>query len=103
MKFIIMQLKETLHDLFPTRKLRVILLSLVLIAAFISVSELAVAKLFTKIILNEATYSTQELVLLVGFFFIFFGMTRIGQFFQRIYRLRVFDKAFQESDQEVSY
>ena len=103
MKFIIMQLKETLHDLFPTRKLRVILLSLVLIAAFISVSELAVAKLFTKIILNEATYSTQELVLLVGFFFIFFAMTRMGQFFQRIYRLRVFDKAFQESDQELSY
>jgi high-affinity K+ transport system ATPase subunit B len=77
MKFIIMQLKETLHNLFPTRKLRVILLSLVLIAAFISVSELAVAKLFTKIILNEATYSTQELVLLVGFFFIFFAS--VGQ------------------------
>ncbi len=103
MKIIVFQLKETLHDLFPTRKLRLILLSLALIAAFISVSELAVAKLFTKIILNEATYSTQELVLLVGFFFIFFGMTRIGQFFQRIYRLRVFDKAFQESDQELSY
>jgi hypothetical protein len=39
--------------LFPTTKFRIILVVLVLTAAFISVSELAVAKLFTQIILNE--------------------------------------------------
>lgn len=103
MKLIASQLRSTLHQLFPTRKLRAILISLVLIAAFISVSELAVAKLFTMIILNEDKISRNQLILFVCFFFVFYGLTRSGQFFQRIYRLRVFDKAFQASDEEISY
>ena len=89
--------------IFPTRKLRLILVSLVLIAAFVSVSELAVAKLFTSIILKEDSMDKSTLILLVVLFFIFFALTRTGQFFQRIYRLRVFDKAFQVSDEELSY
>ena len=50
MRTIFTQLRSTFLQLFPTRKLRLILASLVLIAAFVSVSELAVAKLFTSII-----------------------------------------------------
>jgi hypothetical protein len=69
----------------------------VLIAAFISVSELAVAKLFTGIILNEGKMSQTELAILVTGFFLFFGATRAGHFFQRIYRVNVFDKAFKHA------
>lgn len=103
MKTIASQLRSTFLQLFPTRQLRLILASLVLIAAFVSVSELAVAKLFTKIILNENKIDSDKLILLVVLFFFFFTLTRSGQFFQRIYRLRVFDKAFQVSDEELSY
>jgi hypothetical protein len=55
------ELRLAFHDLFTTRKYRLILVSLVLIAAFISVSELAVAKLFTGIILNEGKMSQTQL------------------------------------------
>lgn len=103
MQLIISQMRSTLLQLFPTRKLRFTIISLVLIAAFISVSELAVLKLFTKIIHSEGSYTRNQLIALVTFFFIFYGLTRSGQFFQRIYRLRVFDKAFKHSDEELTY
>jgi hypothetical protein len=99
---IVNQLRLALLELFTTTKYRLILISLVLIAAFISVSELAVAKLFTKIILHEGTLSHAKLIIFVGAFFLFFGGTRAGHFLQRIYRVNVFDKAFKESNSEVS-
>jgi len=96
------QLRLALLELFTTTKYRLILISLVLIAAFISVSELAVAKLFTKIILHEGTLSHTKLAIFVGAFFLFFGATRAGHFAQRIYRVNVFDKAFKANETEVS-
>jgi hypothetical protein len=95
------ELRAALHELFTTRKYRLILIGLVLIAAFISVSELAVAKLFTKIILHEGSMSTTKLAVFVTGFFLFFGATRAGHFFQRIYRVNVFDKAFKASNSEI--
>lgn len=92
------ELKRALHQLFTTRKYRLILVSLVLIAAFISVSELAVAKLFTGIILNGSTMSQQKLGIFVAGFFLFFAATRAGHFLQRLYRVNVFDKAFSGSE-----
>ena len=91
------ELRAALLQLFTTRKYRFILISLVLIAAFISVSELAVAKLFTGIILNEGKMSQTQLAILVTVFFLFFAGTRVGHFFQRIYRVNVFDKAFKHA------
>ena len=91
------ELRSAFHELFTTRKYKLILISLVLIAAFISVSELAVAKLFTGIILNEGKMSDAKLAVLVTGFFLFFAATRAGHYFQRIYRVNVFDKAFKAS------
>ncbi|CAB4735838.1 MAG: hypothetical protein F2696_03220 [Actinobacteria bacterium] len=99
---IVNQLRLALLELFTTTKYRIILISLVLIAAFISVSELAVAKLFTNIILHEGTLSQTKLILFVGAFFLFFGGTRAGHFLQRIYRVNVFDKAFKASNTETT-
>ena len=101
MLIIARQLKAAFHNLFTTRKYKLILISLVLIAAFISVSELAVAKLFTGIILNEDTMSETKLIIFVVGFFLFFGATRAGHFLQRIYRVNVFEKAFKESNSDV--
>jgi hypothetical protein len=102
MIFVFKELLYALTELFSTRKYRVVLLGLVLIAAIISVSELAVAKLFTKIILDEGTISQTMFALLVTFFFFFFGITRGGHFLQRIYRVKFFDKAFKASESERS-
>jgi hypothetical protein len=102
MKVILWNLRKSLLELFPTTKYRLILVSLILIAAFISVSELLVAKLFTKIILHEGELEKSKLFVFIAGFFLFYGFTRAGQFAQRIYRLRVFDKAFKASDAEVS-
>jgi hypothetical protein len=101
MRTIFGQLKSSLLDLFPTTKYRLILASLVLIAAFISVSELAVAKLFTKIILHEGELSKTKMAIYVLAFFLFFGGTRAGHYFQRIYRVNVFDRAFKASEAEI--
>ena len=100
MKAILWNLRKSLLDLFPTNKFRLVLISLILIAAFISVSELALAKLFTQIILHEDTIEKNQLILLLIGFFLFYGFTRAGQFAQRLYRLRLFDKAFKAKDGE---
>lgn len=89
-------------QLFPTTKYRLILIVLVLTAAFISVSELAVAKLFTQIILHEDELSRNQIILYVLGFFIFFGGTRAGHYFQRIYRVNVFDRAFKASEEQIN-
>ena len=93
MVIIARELTVAFHNLFTTRKYKLILISLVLIAAFISVSELAVAKLFTGIILNEDKMSETKLIIFVVGFFLFFGATRAGHFFQRVYRVNVFEGA----------
>ena len=89
-------------QLFPNTKYRLILIVLVLTAAFISVSELAVAKLFTQIILHEDELSRNQIILYVLGFFLFFGGTRAGHYFQRIYRVNVFDRAFKASDEQIN-
>ena len=66
MKVILWNLRKSLLELFPTTKYRMILVSLILIAAFISVSELLVAKLFTQIILNEDELAKSTLFILIG-------------------------------------
>lgn len=101
MRTVLKHLKESLLQLFPTTKFRIILIVLVLTAAFISVSELAVAKLFTQIILNQGELTTAQMILYVLGFFIFFGGTRAGQYFQRIYRVNVFESAFNASEKKI--
>lgn len=95
------ELVYAVKTLFTTTRDRFILLSLVLIAAMISVSELAVAKLFTDIIGFEKSMSKTDLIILVIVFFIFFGITKAGQFLQRLYKVKFFDNAFKASNAEV--
>ena len=97
--------RELIHAvkmLFTTTKYRLILLGIVLLAAMISVSELAVAKLFTKIISHEKTLSHTKMIILVIIFFIFFGITKAGHFLQRIYKVKFFDDSFKASNSKVN-
>ena len=101
MKIILWNLRKGLLELFPTNRFRVVLVFLVLIASFISVSELLVAKLFTQIILHEGEISNSRLALFVVGFFIFYGLTRLGQFWHKTYRIRLIDEAFSASETKV--
>ena len=65
MRIVVKELLYAVKTLFTTSKDRLVLLGLVLIAAIISVSELAVAKLFTDIIDFEKSMSKTNLIILV--------------------------------------
>ena len=95
------ELVYAVKTLFTTTRDRLILTGLVLIAAMISVSELAVAKLFTDIIGFEKSMSKTNLIILIVGFFLFFGITKAGHFLQRVYKVKFFDNAFKTSNAEV--
>ena len=101
MLIVVNELVYAVKTLFTTARDRLILLGLVLIAAMISVSELAVAKLFTDIIGFEKSMDTTNLIILIIGFFLFFGITKAGHFLQRVYKVKFFDKAFKASSAEV--
>lgn len=101
MRIVARELLYAVRTLFSTTRDRSILIGLVLIAAMISVSELAVAKLFTTIIDFEKSMSKSNLIILIIGFFLFFGITKAGHFLQRVYKVRFFEKAFKESSTEV--
>ena len=95
------ELVYAVRTLFTTTRDRFILIGLVLIAAMISVSELAVAKLFTDIIGFEKSMDTTNLIFLIVGFFLFFGITKAGHFLQRVYKVKFFDNAFKTSNAKV--
>ena len=101
MLIVVKELVYAVKTLFTTTRDQLILLGLVLIAAMISVSELAVAKLFTDIIGFEKSMDTTNLIILIIGFFLFFGITKAGHFLQRVYKVKFFDKAFKASSAEV--
>ncbi|MEJ6607497.1 MAG: hypothetical protein QNL07_05640 [Candidatus Planktophila sp.] len=101
MKIILWNLRKGLVELFPTNKFRFILVLLILIASFISVSELLVAKLFAQIILHEGELETSKLKVYIVAFFIFYGLTRLGHFWHKIYRIRLIDKAFSAAEIKI--
>jgi len=90
------------RDLFPKGKHSWLLIGLVLIAAIIPVSELLITKLFTDLIMHADSFSTAQLVTQIVVFFGLFGVTRAAHYAQKVYKVKVFDKAFIAYDKERS-
>jgi hypothetical protein len=88
--------KETLYKLFVGRKHKLAIIGLILIGSFISLTELAVAKLFTTIVLHEKTLSSSKAEIWIAVFFFAFILTRAGHFAQRVFRLNYFEKALSD-------
>jgi hypothetical protein len=86
--------------LFPHGRFRWILIVLSGIAAGISVSELLVMKFFSKLILEESKVDSKKFIFLIIGFLIFFIVTRIGQYFQRSYRVTAFERSFRAAKKE---
>lgn len=102
MLLILAKIRETLQLLFPKGKFRAILLGLVLLSSAISVSELLVAKLFTKIISGEDKLTSQQMILNTAVLLLFFTVTRVGHFFQKIYRVNVFEGSIKSANLKSS-
>ncbi|MEI9906780.1 MAG: hypothetical protein WDO06_01735 [Actinomycetota bacterium] len=98
MKLFVEKMVATLRLLFPTRKFRSILFGLVLLSAIISVSELVVAKFFTKIISHEHKLTSEQMLTYTLVLLFCFVLTRVGHFLQKIGRVSVFDGSFKTAN-----
>jgi len=102
MLFIAREMIAGFRHLFPHGRFRWVLVALSLVAAAISVSELLVMKFFSTLVLHEGDFDQRLLVLAIAGFFIFFVVTRVGQFFQRNYRVKALERAFSRAKKERS-
>jgi hypothetical protein len=84
-------------DLFRTRRDFWVVAGLVLFGAMVSAAELLAAQLFSTIIIpgDGPARSTNETIWLAIAFLVVFGGLRVLNFGQSLYRVNVFEKAFQ--------
>lgn len=93
---LIRELRAALAELFPTRRDTFIVTGLVLFGAVVSGAEMLTAKLFSDIILpsGSGTRPMQDTILLAVLFLVVFGGLRVVNYAQNLYRVNVFEKAF---------
>ena len=100
MFFIAKEMIAGFRHLFPRGKFRFVLVVLSLIAAAISVSELLVMKFFATLVLHEGDFDRAVLGWAIFGFFVFFIVTRLGQYFQRNYRVKALARSFRAAKKE---
>ena len=91
---IIREIKLGFTELFPGGRFRYVLVVLSMLAAVISVSELLVMKFFVNIVVQEGEIERNRFILLGLGVAIFFILTRLSQYFQRVYRVKAFARSF---------
>jgi hypothetical protein len=89
------ELSESFKVLFPGGRFRYVLIVLSVLGAVISVSELLVLKFFIQIVNHEGTIDKERFIILGVGLAVFFVLMRISQYYQRIYRVTAFKRAFQ--------
>jgi hypothetical protein len=100
MFFIAKEMIEGFRHLFPRGRFRFVLVVLSMIAAAISVSELLVMKFFATLVLHEGDFDRSVLGWAIVGFFIFFIVTRFGQYYQRNYRVKALARSFRAAKKE---
>ena len=89
--------RATVRQLFANRRDRSVVVGLVLLAAVVSMTELAATHLFSVLILPESDRSTTGTVVLVVLFLLVFGGLRLINFGREMYRINVFERALTQS------
>jgi hypothetical protein len=94
---LVSEFRSAMADLFRTRRDFWVVAGLVLFGAMVSAAELLAAQLFSTIIIpgEGPARSTNETILLAVAFLVVFGGLRVLNFGQSLYRVNVFEKAFQ--------
>jgi ABC-type multidrug transport system fused ATPase/permease subunit len=91
---IVREIKSGFTQLFPGGRFRYVLVVLAMLAAVISVSELLVMKFFVNIVVQEGEIERDRFILLGAGLAIFFILTRVSQYYQRVYRVKAFARSF---------
>ena len=91
---IIREIKLGFTELFPGGRFRYGLVVLAMLAAVISVSELLVMKFFVNIVVQEGEIERNRFILLGVGLATFFILTRVSQYYQKIYRVKAFARSF---------
>lgn len=91
---IVREIKSGFTQLFPGGRFRYVLVVLSMLAAVISVSELLVMKFFVNIVVQEGEIERDRFILLGAGLAIFFILTRVSQYYQKIYRVKAFARSF---------
>jgi ABC-type multidrug transport system fused ATPase/permease subunit len=91
---IVREIKSGFTQLFPGGRFRYVLVVLAMLAAVISVSELLVMKFFVNIVVQEGEIARDRFILLGAGLAIFFILTRVSQYYQRVYRVKAFARSF---------
>lgn len=87
------ELRATIAELFPVRRDRWVVFSLVALAAVVSLTELAATQLFSSLALPSADRSRTTTIVLVVLFLAVFGGLRVVNYAREMYRLNVFERA----------
>lgn len=91
---IIAEISKGFKDLFPGGRFRYVLVVLSILAAIVSVSELLVMKFFVNIVVQEGEIERNQFILLGTGMAVFFLLTRLSQYYQRVYRVKAFARSF---------
>ena len=91
---IVREIKLGFTELFPGGRFRYVLVVLAMLAAVISVSELLVMKFFVNIVVQEGEIERNRFILLGVGLATFFILTRVSQYYQRVYRVKAFARSF---------
>ena len=91
---IIREIKLGFTELFPSGRFRYVLVVLSMLAAVISVSELLVMKFFVNIVVQEGETERDRFIFLGFGLAVLFILTRVSQYYQKIYRVKAFARSF---------
>jgi ABC-type multidrug transport system fused ATPase/permease subunit len=91
---IVREIRQGFTELFPGGRFRYVLVILSMLAAAISVSELLVMKFFVNIVVQEGEIERDRFILLGAGVAVFFILTRVSQYYQKIYRVKAFARSF---------
>ena len=94
---LVSKFRSAMADLFRTRRDQFIVAGLVSFGALVSAAELLSAQLFSNIIIPDAGVprTTNDTIVLAVVFLVVFGGLRVINYGQSLYRVNVFEKAFQ--------
>lgn len=90
-------MRAGIRDLFPSRKSKSAMWGVIALGSLITYMELAAAMIFSRLIINTEVDSSTRSTLMIAGFLLVFASIRVVSYFQSVYRLTVFEKAFRQT------
>ncbi|NDD25805.1 MAG: hypothetical protein EB103_02865, partial [Actinobacteria bacterium] len=98
MIFLIRQVLKTFAQLFPKGKHRNRAILLAAIATIVPLSQLFVIRIFSHMITQGSSAQVAEVIFNFVLFFSLFGLSHIATYWQKTYRVKVFNEALKSRD-----